>query len=224
MSARKRRRSERAEVRSAQDFRVELLQLEIASGYDGLLRGTPEPVLVVGAYALGASPRTLLRTVCRIDVLEHLFPQTIPASDGEQRARLGPVVGPDVGPDSGEARVLLLVVGVEDDGGPGVSKVYGALERAPELAIASLERGDDTKTLAELALAPGSFSEATRAQVIVDGLPLQALCGDTDDWVGAAAVVLEHAGGARKHRLHIAGSDLLNDWTAVFTTKFGWRR
>lgn len=213
--SKKRRRSERTVARTPHDLMVELHHLEIASGYDGLLRGAPEPVLVVGAYALAPTPRTLLRTIFRVDALAGTFPQTIPVLHDEQRAR--------VGTGEPDPTVLLVVVGVEDDGGRGVSKVYGALERVSELALASLDRGDDVVTLAELALAPDAWREAKRALLLVDGLPIQALCGEDDDWVGAAAVVAGRTGGARRHRMHVAGVDLVNDWTAVFTTKIGWR-
>ena len=58
--------------------------------------------------------------------------------------------------------------------------------------------------------------------MLVDGVPLQTrVVGD--DWVGAAAVCIARVPGTRRHRLHLASDDFVNDWTVVAATKIGWR-
>jgi hypothetical protein len=69
---------------------------------------------------------------------------------------------------------------------------------------------------------PATWGEAKRAIVLIDGVPLQSRTIG-DDWVGASAVCIARVPGTRRHRLHLASDDFVNDWTVVAATKIGWR-
>lgn len=205
----KRRKQERP--RTTQDFLVEVQHFEIASGYDGLLRGAPEVAVAVGVYSVGERARTLLRAVFRAEELTSArFPQVIAPSAHERAA----VVATD------DPAILVVAAGVEDDGGGGLARAYGALERADHISLASMDNGHDVVALQDVT--PATWGEAKRAIVLVDGVPLQSRARG-DDWVGAAAVCIARVPGTRRHRLHLASDDFVNDWTVVAATKIGWR-
>ncbi len=192
---------------------VELVRFEVASGYDGMFRGAPEPVIVVAGYAVfpDDTPVPAFRGVFGVRVPHERYPLVAPSAIVRvpPRARAVPR----------GADVVLVAAAVEDDGGDGASRVFGALERAGELTLASVERGDDARTLREIGTDPAAWRRPERARVIVDGMPLESRV-TSDDWVGAAAVRFSK-GRPRELRMHLASDDFLNDWTAVVTARFG---
>lgn len=205
----KRRKQERP--RTTQDFLVEVQHFEIASGYDGLLRGAPEVSVAIGVYSVGERARTLLRAVFRAEPMSLMrFPQVIAPSAHERAA----VVASD------DPALLVIAAGIEDDGGGGLARAFGALERADHISIASVDNGQDVIALHDVT--PATWGHARRAIVLVDGVPLQSRAHG-DDWVGAAAVCVARVPGTRRHRLHLASDDFVNDWTVVTATKIGWR-
>lgn len=193
---------------------LELTSLEVASGYDGLFRGAPDPVIVVAAYAIGAAtePRTLLRHAFRVDVATSRMPATIPTRlKGKQPVRSSSIAG---------EHVLLVAVGIEDDGGDGASRVFGALEQADQLALAS-DEGVDIEPLAALASSVEAWASPRRALLLVDGRPLGASVLQ-DDWVGACAVTFPLEPRNREHRMHLVSDDGKNDWTAVLLSRLAF--
>lgn len=205
------RRKQQERPRTTQDFLVEVQHFEIASGYDGLFRGAPEITVVAGVYSVGAAARTLARAVFRADALDGAhFPQIIAPKASERTAVV----------TTNDPAVLVIAVGIEDDGGGSIARAFGALERANDIALASVADGADVVSLQDVTAA--AWGEAKRAIVLVDGVPLQSRTVG-DDWVGAAAVCVARVPGTRRHRLHLASDDLVNDWTVVTATKIGWR-
>ena len=205
------RRKKEERPRTTQDLLVEVQHFEIASGYDGLLRGAPEVSVAVGVYSVGERARTLLRTVFRAAPLhDSHFPQVVSPSLEERAA----VVATD------DPAILLIAAGIEDDGGGGLARAFGALERADDISIASAADGQDVLSLKDVT--PALWGEAKRAIDQHDGVPLQSRALG-DDWVGAAAVCIARVPGTRRHRLHLASDDFVNDWTVVAATKIGWR-
>ena len=100
-----------------------LTSLELARGSDGLFRGEPEPALVVGVYRAHPSGRVALagRLLARVRPPEGGFPACAPLA--------GHAVSYDTrfSPDE---HVVVVVAGVEEDGGAGVAALYERLADA----------------------------------------------------------------------------------------------
>ena len=199
--------------RTPNDFFLELLELEIASGYDGLWRGNPEPAIVIGVY--GGAPRTLLRALFRLHIAAARFPQTIRVQHDELSVR-GEL-------SESDGNLVVIAVALEEDNGDGVQRIYGALERAAQLSLSALVGHDaDPQSLTEIIAKPDAWRQARRSIVLVDGVPLShGLVGDK--WVAVAALCVARNNGTRKHRVHLVSEDRRNDWTAIIATKVGWR-
>jgi hypothetical protein len=181
-------------------------QLELAKGHDGLLRGEPEPTLLVAVYCATAEHtrlggRYLYRFEC---------PGGYPCKvSPREPSREACVVEVDPG-----ARLVLLALAVEEDSGRGLQALYAALERGESIVVSA----SDSTVFIPLhlhecdapALAPGlghrvhlSFGEHDPATQT-----------EGDGWV--AAVVLHAAPVVQQglHRLHFRAGDGRNDWTA----------
>ncbi|WP_437597546.1 hypothetical protein [Sorangium sp. So ce590] len=202
-------------------LRLNLTALELASGHDGLLRGAPEPVLLVAAYLLfppdpGAparltAPRPLGRTLVRFSAPQGRFPVVLtlraPISfKARARARE-------------DDRVLLLALAVEEDTGKEVERLYAHLADAKHLRLWDLDAPvPSPSTLAELIAAPYLRDHAApvRVGVLDDRGDLRDTCR-ADDFVGACAAVVSTARHEDALRFHFVSEGGRNDWTAVTT-------
>ncbi|WP_433927287.1 hypothetical protein AB3662_29750 [Sorangium cellulosum] len=202
-------------------LRLDLTGLEIASGHDGLLRGAPEPVLLLAAYLLLPAdpsapagltpPRPLGRTLVRFNAPQGRFPTVVTlrapvAFKARARGREGD-------------RILLLALAVEEDTGKEVERLYAHLADAKHLRLWDLEAGvPSPSTPAELIAAPYLREPATpvRVGVLDDGGDLRDTCRD-DDFVGACAAIVSTARHEDALRFHFVSADGRNDWTAVTT-------
>ncbi|WP_437809262.1 hypothetical protein [Sorangium sp. So ce1078] len=200
-------------------LRLDVTALELASGHDGLLRGAPEPVLLLAAYLLvppdpGAPagltpPRPLGRTLVRFRAPEGRFPVVLtlraPLSfKARARAREND-------------RVLLLALAVEEDTGREVERLYAHLADAKHLRLWDLDAPvPSPSALAELIAAPYLREHAAPARVGVldDGGDLRDTCRD-DDFVGACAAIVSTARHEDALRFHFVSEGGRNDWTAV---------
>ncbi|MCA9674826.1 MAG: hypothetical protein H6709_07760 [Kofleriaceae bacterium] len=189
---------------------VDVRALELACGHDGFLRGEPEPVLVVGAYALAADGcRVLGRAVVRLQ-----RPTGYPCTVAPRGASTLEHVMP---PEITGATVAVLVVAIEEDSGRGVQAIYAALERAAHLLVWAT--GAEVPVLARIDellagdLAPWLPGQPVR--LMLEGTDASELARG-DDWVAAALVAFDRTG--RHHderRLPLCSDDGRNDWTAV---------
>jgi hypothetical protein len=194
-------------------LRVLTSSLELAKGYDGLLRGLPEPTVIVGAWVVGPTRaqlvgRTLVRFAC-----PKRFPGVVNT--------VGPVgVRADVAYGR-PAQLVLLAVAIEEDSGTGVREVFAALERQSELTLIHTEdampHGD---TIAAFTRdAKDRYLRPRPVDVHVGGADLSTL-SDGDDLVGAAVCVLDFDGRLnRTLRFHLRSEDGRNDWTVRLEVK-----
>jgi len=182
-------------------IRIELRQLELAKGHDGFLRGSPEPVLLVGAYLLEEDRvRVLDRSICRV-ATPNRFPCSVAPKEPELIARWIDYKRP--------ARVALLLLALEEDGGGDVERIYAALERHADIAVWPWD---------EPVPAPRALHELDlgqlRVNVMVEGIDLNQSCA-SDEWVDAAAIVLQsRSPQVLTRRVHLVSPDRRNDWTA----------
>jgi hypothetical protein len=210
-------------ARRARSFRLRLnvTALEIASGHDGLLRGAPEPVLLVAAFLLVppaqeaaaglTPPRPLGRTLIRFSSPEGRFPAVL--------SLRAPVLFKARARAREDDHILLLALAVEEDTGKDVERLYAHLADARHLRLWDLDAPvPSPSTPAELIAAPYLQAHATPARVGVldDGGDLRDTCRD-DDFVGAAAALVSTARHEDALRFHLVSADGRNDWTAVTT-------
>ncbi len=190
------------------------MQLEVAKGHDGFLRGAPEPTLVVGLYRVDeAEVRLLGRYLYRF-----AQPSSIPAKVAPREPSHEWVVQRlDT-----TSRVVLLALAAEEDSGRGLQHLYAELEHgAAVMAWTDTGGAADPGHLAELAdegrLAAG---RAHRVHVMFDDRdPSARLPGD--DWVDANLLWTPSGPGRQRYRLHFVSPDGRNDWTAELDLDLG---
>jgi hypothetical protein len=200
-------------------LRMELTALELASGHDGLLRGLPEPVIVLGAFLL-ASARALPlgRCLVRLSQPAGRFPTTVtPPQPAVLRAK---------GRASTSARIAVLAIAVEEDAGKDVERIYAHLAEAKNVRVWNLEDAVPSPvSLAELVAGPEAPSiaapllphpVATRVGVVVDGADLRDVC-EADELIGAGLFVIPTTRNEEGFRVHFTSADQKNDWTAVLS-------
>ncbi len=190
-------------------FHGEVVGLEIARGHDGLLRGDPEPVVVVGAYLLNPPyVQVVGRSLHRFQA--HIpFPSTATTKDRSLPA--GSIQMP-----KGAPRWVVLALALEEDGGLDVQRAFGALEHHAALSVwASEERDVEPYGLSTIPATPTWFLPRA-VQLQVDGAPFAGTCR-SDKWIGAVCWMLEgrEPPDRARYRLPFLAEDRRNDWTAV---------
>ncbi|MCX4247241.1 hypothetical protein [Paraliomyxa miuraensis] len=186
------------------DLRME--QLELARGYDGLLRGAPEPTLIVAVFGATAEHVRLAgRFLYRFERPGGFPCKVSPREPSRESCMV--VLGPG-------ARVVLLVLALEEDSGRGLQAAYAALERAEAIVVWGSEHGSPLPMhLSELDPTVLLPHLGHRVHVLVDGHDLgQHTPGD--DWVDAGVVHGLPVAGSKRYRLHLCSPDGRNDWTA----------
>ncbi len=185
--------------------------VELASGYDGPLRGAPEPVLVFGVVRVTGSEATLIsRSVVRL----------LPSGEYPEHLEID---GVDVGariPRAPEMRVLVIAAALEEDDGRGVQRVYADLGSIAQLcAWPTDERDPEPLPLVEWARSASTPPATTRVH-LVDA------AGDLrdrelgDEWIGAALFSVGERDGRRtERRMRFASEDGRNDWTVILEVR-----
>jgi hypothetical protein len=199
-------------------LRLNLTGLELAAGHDGLLRGAPDPVLLIAAYLLFPPdpllglrpPRPLGRTLVRFGSPRGRFPA--------QLTLRAPVLLTARARARENDRILLLALAVEEDSGEEIERLYAHLAGAKHFRLWDLEAPiPSPSTLPELITASYLREDATpvRIGVLDDGGDLRDTCRE-DDFVGACAAMISttrHEEDAL--RFHFVSADGRNDWTAA---------
>jgi hypothetical protein len=191
-------------------YTVEIERLELAAGHDGLLRGHPEPVLVVGLYRVSEAGCSLLgRTMVRF-APKGAYPSTaLPLGAASIAGRM------DSAPES---RLVLIGLALEEDSGGDVKDAYAMLDRAGALLVWSdAEFTPSPVSIRALGNRSSGVASVPQLHVLLDGIDMRDVCLD-DDWIGASALVLPAAGGGQ-HRLCFRSADGLNDWTAIVRSR-----
>lgn len=186
------------------ELRVE--QLELARGHDGLLRGAPEPTLVVAVYAATRHEVRLVgRYLYRFD-RPGAFPCKV--STAEPSAESCIVVVEHA------SRIVLLALAIEEDSGRGLQSVYAELDRGDTIVVWAPDQRDALPThLHELDPRIMAPDLGHRVHVLVDGRELSRQAAG-DDWVDAVVLHGAPAIVSRRHRLRFCTPDGRNDWTA----------
>ena len=188
---------------------VSLTTLELARGHDGLFRGRPEPVIVIGALLVDELESRVIGRAAVPFAVEGAYPVVSPAPAGASirlRARIR---------DRG--RVVVVAAAIERDAGDGVAAVYAALADPGALSAWFVDaQVPEPRGLVELGTAASASPTAGPARLIFGGCHLADLVRG-DDWVGAGVAVVDVAGSSpgERLRLRFVDADGRNDWTAV---------
>jgi hypothetical protein len=188
---------------------VDLEALEMARGYDGFLRGKPEPVVLVAVFLVApAGTRLLARSLQRFHPASHMPCVALPDTGRLLNVRTG----------AGAATSLLVLgVALEEDGGGDISRLYAVLERPADLHLRVLD-APLPQALEEHA-AHAWAAPPARVDVLVGGVDAGRSCA-SDKWVGAAVLVVPSATRATvEGRLHFTHGEGQNDWTARLTVR-----
>jgi len=184
--------------------------LEIAKGYDGPLRGAPEPRVILAAYWVERRDVRLLgREVYRFDT-RGPFPKT-----ETPRSSPGIAVGLTT-------RVpgcfVFLGIAVEEDSGRGVQTLYAGLEDARNVQLWCPSSASPTPN-GLVGYASGDQKASTPAQVeLMFASDHAAQLAEGDDWVGSVAWALPAKGAAHaEFRLPFGSAKAPNQWTAFVT-------
>ncbi|NUQ76157.1 MAG: hypothetical protein HUU21_21675 [Polyangiaceae bacterium] len=203
-------------------LRMELFALELAAGHDGLLRGMPEPVILLGAFLLAnARALPLGRSLVRLNQPSGRFPTTVtPPEPAVLRAK---------GRATASARIAVLAIAVEEDAGDDVARIYGHLAEGKNVrvwnhedavpapaALSELLAGPDSHVPPIVAPALLPHPVASRVGVVVDGADLRDLC-QADELVGASLFLIPTTRQEEGYRVHFTSSDKKNDWTALIS-------
>lgn len=181
-------------------------QLELARGYDGLLRGAPEPSLVVGVFCVhGEHARLAARYLYRFERPGGFPCKVGPREPSNESCTVVVAAG---------ARLVVLALAVEEDSGRGLQALYGELERGDTIVVWTRDEAAPVPLhLHELDPHAVTPDVAHRIHVLLgERDPAKRLEGD--DWVDAAMLVTLPLVQHRRHRLHLCSADGRNDWTA----------
>lgn len=194
-------------------IRLVLRRVELARGYDGPLRGAPEPRLLFGIYRVTPDDVALVaRHVVSVRPGSS-FPVGVRFENGIDLS-VTLVPGSDL-------RILVLAAALEEDDGRGVQQLYADLESPARLSAWSVDAPlPDPVPLLEWARTVPLAPPATISVHLVDA------AGDLrdhklgDDWVGAA---LFHVDPSDRHasqrRMRFVSADGRNDWTAILDVR-----
>lgn len=195
--------------RSTRTVSVTFEGLEVARGHDGLLRGEPEPVVVLCAFLVDER-----RAECVLRHVERFALDAPPPTLARPRTAEKPKLSYRASGGEGQW-LLVLVAGLEEDAGDGVQEVFARLPRADALSLFTVDDAVPEPRAAHLAT-PSLVADggAHGVHLLFSGEePGSFLRGD--DWVGAAAWAMARDGKDRTLRLPLRADDGKNDWTLV---------
>ena len=182
-------------------------RIELARGWDGWLRGGPEPCLLVGVFKVEGPAVSLLgRSVHKLGTVNS-FPHTRQIDEELLDVRIPGDT------DSGALAVLCLFV--EEDGGRDIAALYTDVGTPARLA--GFEKASlipDPLSMAEImALPPSQPPHAQPICLLRDGCTLGDQIVD-DDWIGASVVrlALSASRGDSHWGLRAQSEDRRNDW------------
>lgn len=205
--ARRRSKARKPPVSAALRVGVEVVSVEMVRGHDGLLRGHPEPTLVVGLYLVGAGTARLVGRGQLTLFPRGTYPLVVTPAEGAELVRAQAVAGKD-------EVFALLAIALERDGGSDLAAIYGALPDAAGIRLwEATSPVPSPLPIGEMVQLAGA-APVRVVQAIVGDLDLGRACRD-DELVGACLAAAGRQRRTEDLRLPFATADGRNDWTAV---------
>ena len=191
-------------------FSGDVACLEIARGHDGFLRGNPEPVVIFATYLVsGGDAHVVGRSLHRFRA-NSPFPSAAAADQTALPsccADLGEAVAPDW---------TVLALGLEEDGGKDVQRLFGAVEHHKSLSLWLPDSGEvEPVSLGGLPIT-NEWDVPREVQLLVEGSEVGDTCR-SDKWIGAVCWRVHGREAARRcrFRLPFLAEDRKNDWTLI---------
>jgi hypothetical protein len=187
-------------------IQAQLHGVKLERGHDGFLRGKPEPVIMVAGYAVGGSRAVVLDCARQSLHVNRSFPCQI---EPRQPILLFSVRA------AGAARLLVLGLAFESDGGEDVNRMFQALTMPEDWMV----RDGSSAMAAPFRLReleifpPHDPPNAQRVRLTYRDKDIATCCTE-DDWVGASMIVLPTEPSRRRWSMHFLSDDRRNDWTA----------
>lgn len=184
---------------------VEMRSVELVRGHDGLLRGKPEPVLMVAAYARQPNGLQLMGRALRRPEIGSRYPMKIEMPEPVLfRAAI----------QASCHHIVLLTLALEEDDGEGVKRVYGALAKPTALSVWPADAAlPEPLALDELSQSLPNAEAGFAANVIVEQEDLRDLC-QSDSMIGAQMMTLPTERNRWTRLLRFRDELGRNDWTA----------
>lgn len=195
--------------RSTRNVSVTFEGLEVARGHDGLLRGEPEPVVVLCAFLVDEQ-----RAECVLRHVERFVLDAPPPT----LARPGTAEKPKLSyRASGEGWpwLLVLAAAIEEDAGKGAQEIFARLPRADTLSLFTVDDAVPEPRAAHLATPSLAHDGGPHGVHLLFGGQEPGAFLRGDDWIGAAAWATTRDGKDRTLRLPLRADDGKNDWTLV---------
>jgi hypothetical protein len=214
----KRRRHKNQERKRARGYQTRTVQLwldhlEVALGYDGFMRGHPDPAIVISAYVVADDQVScVLRHLARYH-LHRRPPATARAFEGA-RASFAARARAD--------HLIFLAMAVEEDAGTGVQKAVAAAGHADALSLWTYDQTlPNPESLSAAAATLVTRPGPHRVHVLDDGVDVGRSI-DKDDWIGASAWAYPWVGGGHgrhRQRVPLRADDDRNDWTLLLEVR-----
>lgn len=195
---------------------VALKQLEITAGHDGLLRGKPEPVILLSAYCLAGDVVTFLgQALARLHPKKPFPTQIMP----DEEVAISVDVRQHESAKAGN-HLLVLALALEEDSSDDVQRLYKRLTTAQSLFLwDSASHIPAPVTLGNAARWAKRDGANCFAVHLMDGIADVGEQCEGDTFVAAQAVLIEFCRGPAECRLRFVSADQRNDWTAQLTVK-----
>lgn len=206
------RKKRPAKKARAQQIRVTLSRVEIKAGHDGLLRGKPEPVILLAAYLVDLEARSeplrfLGEAMARLHPSKPFPTQVVLDEEVKIAVELRQL-------SDGPHRLLVLALALEEDSSADVQRLYKRLATPDSLFL--WDGAALIPTPVTLANAARWNREATGiyAVHVMDGVADVAEQCEGDAFIAAQAVIAELSTGPLDCRLRFVAADRRNDWLA----------
>jgi len=209
--ARRRRKQKKPTARSGSErgVSVEVQRFELARGHDHLLRGSPEPTLILAPYReMGGEVALVERKLLRLRSSGE-YPERIECEGAELKVSV---------PRREEMTIVLLGLALEEDDGRGVQRVYGELEEPGAISVWAEATEPDPMSLSLwMRTVPPRAPTTCRVHVLDAHGDLRDQRGD--DWIGGAICHIDPTVRAEERRMRFLSTDDRNDWTAVLRVR-----
>ena len=173
---RRRDRRDRDERRYRGRLGLWLGDMERGRGYDGVLRGKPEPVVLLAAFdCTDGTPRPVHQHLVRF-YRPHRIPGRVEAKKQERHLSRTPLPR--------GANLALLAIAMEEDNGQGILNLYSVLRDHQQL-IAWPTNQPDHFPCPLPAYAVGLGAEGVQTELMIDNDTLGDLCKG-DNYVGTS--------------------------------------